>query len=138
MQITTVPLNDDNYGYLVIDESTNDALFVDISNQPEKIAALVKEKGVNLKMILTTHHHWDHAGGNSKMLEAFPEVVICGSEKDNVEACNRRVVDDEVIQFGGIKITAMLTPGHTMGHLCYYLEDAAQGQRSCFTGMIFA
>ena len=134
MHITTVPLNEDNYGYLVVDEASKDALFVDVSNQPETITALVREKDVNLRMILTTHHHWDHAGGNSKMLTSFPEVQICGHSTDNVEACNRTVNDGEEIVFGSIKITALLTPGHTMGHTCYYLEDGSTGQRVCFTG----
>lgn len=134
MHITTVPLNEDNYGYLVVDEASNDAVFVDVSNQPDIVTALIKEKGVNLRMILTTHHHWDHAGGNSKMLSTFPDVLICGHVTDNVEACNRTVVDGEQVACGSIKITALLTPGHTMGHTCYFLEDPSKDQRVCFTG----
>ncbi len=111
MRVTVVPLNDDNYGYLVESETSKNAVFVDVSNQPEKVIALVKEREVNLKMVLSTHHHWDHAGGNSVVLAAFPETLICGSRLDNVEACNKMLEDGEVFSFDDINITAIVTPG---------------------------
>eukprot|EP00343_Euplotes_focardii_P002156 CAMPEP_0205806020 /NCGR_PEP_ID=MMETSP0205-20121125/9402_1 /ASSEMBLY_ACC=CAM_ASM_000278 /TAXON_ID=36767 /ORGANISM="Euplotes focardii, Strain TN1" /LENGTH=69 /DNA_ID=CAMNT_0053078137 /DNA_START=141 /DNA_END=350 /DNA_ORIENTATION=+ len=40
----------------------------------------------NIDTILTTHKHWDHAAGNAKIQEKFPDVKIYGSREDRVEA----------------------------------------------------
>jgi hydroxyacylglutathione hydrolase len=40
---------------------------VDVSNQPELILEAINKTGVNITHILSTHKHWDHAGGNDKM-----------------------------------------------------------------------
>ena len=65
MEIVTIPLNSDNFGYLVICKETNNALFVDVSNNPDQVFSVVNEYKVNLKTVLSTHKHWDHSGGIS-------------------------------------------------------------------------
>jgi glyoxylase-like metal-dependent hydrolase (beta-lactamase superfamily II) len=39
------------------------------------IAAAAKE-GVKITKILTTHHHWDHSGGNPKLIELLAGSAI--------------------------------------------------------------
>jgi hydroxyacylglutathione hydrolase len=75
----------------------------------------------------------DHAGGNSEFLSAFHgKIEIVGSSRDNVEACTRVVANKESFYLSNIKITCLLTPGHTMGHICYYAEH--KEERIVFTG----
>lgn len=62
MDIITIPLNSDNFGYLVICKETRNALIVDVSNCPEEVFAVAKETGCNVKCVLSTHKHWDHSG----------------------------------------------------------------------------
>lgn len=38
----------------------------------------------------------------------------------------------EVFNISGLKITALLTPGHTMGHISYFVEHGSQ--KAVFTG----
>jgi hydroxyacylglutathione hydrolase len=132
MRIVTIPLNQDNYGYLLIDESTNECAVVDVSGQPAKVAEVLKEEGVKVSFIFTTHKHADHAGGNTEFKEIYPNVKILGSEVDNVEGCDKFVVDGEEFLFGSLKVRCILTPGHTMGHVSYYVEDG--NRRAVFTG----
>ena len=60
----------------------------------------VKESGVNLTTVLTTHHHWyniysfitgctcvcvcvcirDHASGNEKLVSMVPGLKVCGND----------------------------------------------------------
>lgn len=135
MKVVTIPLNSDNYGYLLVDEVTKECAIVDVSNQPEKVLEEVAKHTVNLTMVLTTHKHWDHAGGNAVVLQRFPDVKILGSQVDKVEACNQFVSDGEIINFGNeITIKCLLTPGHTMGHISYFVEDGKTGQNVVFTG----
>lgn len=51
--------NDINYVrfYRVIDEKTKQAAVVD-PVEPEKVISVARENGVEIKLVLTTHHHW--------------------------------------------------------------------------------
>lgn len=35
--------------------------------QPDKCISAAKEHGVTITTVLTTHSHWDHAGGNDEI-----------------------------------------------------------------------
>eukprot|EP00729_Bicosta_minor_P022203 gene22203-11174_t len=70
-------LRPNNYMYLLIDNATKTAAVVD-PVEPEKVVAACKTHGVVLKVVLTTHSHWDHAGGNIKLSEMIPDLVIIG------------------------------------------------------------
>lgn len=52
--------------YLIID-SSNEAAVVD-PYDASKISNAIKEQGVNVTSLITTHHHADHSGGNSKFV----------------------------------------------------------------------
>lgn len=119
MRVVPIPLNVDNYGYLLIDTATNDGAVVDVSGQPEKVLEVAKKEGVNLIKVLTTHKHWDHAGGNNVIKERLPNIEIVGSSIDNVEGCTKFVADNEEFTLSGINIKCLLTPGHTNGHISY-------------------
>lgn len=132
MKVIIIPLNEDNYGYLLIDESTNEGAVIDVSNQPETVFAKIQSEGVIIKKILSTHKHWDHSGGNDKMKELLPGVEIYGSATDNCEGCTNFISDGDVFYVSGIKVTCLHTPGHTMGHISFYVEH--NDQRAVFTG----
>lgn len=63
MKVVPVPVRDDNYAYLLIDESTNKAAAVD-PYDVGKVAAAAQAHGVEIVAGITTHHHFDHSGGN--------------------------------------------------------------------------
>ena len=57
--------------FQIIDEETNEAGIVD-PVEPKTVLEAVKAENVNLTTVLTTHHHWDHAGGNKELLQLHP------------------------------------------------------------------
>lgn len=63
MRVIPLPVREDNYAYLLVDETSNKAAAVDPYDVP-KITATAKELGVQIVAALTTHHHFDHSGGN--------------------------------------------------------------------------
>ena len=63
MKVVPVPVREDNYAYLLIDDKVNKALAVDAYDVP-KVVEAAKKEGVELVGKLTTHHHFDHSGGN--------------------------------------------------------------------------
>ena len=61
MRVRILPALTDNYMYLVMDEATKEAAIVD-PVAPEVVVDAIKQENVSLTTVLTTHHHWDHAG----------------------------------------------------------------------------
>jgi hydroxyacylglutathione hydrolase len=59
-------------------------------------------------------------------------VEVVGSTQDNCEGCTRFVKDDEVFHVSNMKVTCLFTPGHTMGHISYFVEH--DDKRVVFTG----
>ncbi len=66
MKIEIIKCLQDNYSYLIIDESNQDACVIDPS-EANPIVDFIKNKKINLKYILNTHHHYDHIGGNEEL-----------------------------------------------------------------------
>lgn len=120
MKVKSIELNSDNYGYLLIDDKSKECAIVDVSSQPQIMMDNIEKEGLTLKMVLTTHKHWDHAGGNNEIKNKFPHVPIYGGSIDQVEGCTNVINDKDIINFGSITIQCLHTPGHTMGHICYY------------------
>ncbi|KAG8344009.1 hypothetical protein TRVL_05160 [Trypanosoma vivax] len=111
--------------------------------------------GVNFVMtdILTTHKHWDHAGGNMELLmqarsqSGVPgtlldaDMSIYGSVLDRPHACTNFVDDGDVLTVagGGVKVTVLHSPGHTKGSVMFLVGDAFHSQHetqrlALFTG----
>ena len=81
MQLIVVPYLTTNYGYILIDTTTQKYCIID-GGDPDQMFRAIEEHGLdeaNLEFVLTTHKHWDHAGGNSGLKERFPEVKFYGS-----------------------------------------------------------
>ena len=131
--VIIVPVLSDNYSYLVVDKASSTAAAVDPA-EADKVLSAASAAGVTVTTVLTTHKHADHAGGNSAMRRALPEVEVIGSAIDSVEACTRAVGDGEQVVLGDLRITCLSTPGHTRGSLCYHLEADGAEAGSVFTG----
>jgi len=61
MRVIPVTALSDNYMYILIDQKTSACAVVD-PVEPEKLLKRIADEGANLTTILTTHHHYDHAG----------------------------------------------------------------------------
>ncbi|XP_043289251.1 hydroxyacylglutathione hydrolase, mitochondrial isoform X2 [Venturia canescens] len=122
----------DNFMYLIVDPKTNEAAVVDPVDA-NVIDSVVKEHNVNLTKILTTHHHWDHAGGNQNMCRKFKNLNVYGGD-DRIEAINCRVKHGDIINVGELKVECLETPCHTTSHICYYVTGPEKDTPSVFTG----
>eukprot|EP01134_Creolimax_fragrantissima_P003353 CFRG3353T1 len=135
MKVDIIPMFYDNYAYLIIDDETKDAAIIDPA-EPTAVLPHIKAKGVNLKYILTTHSHFDHAGGNSEMSKTFPNAVIVGGKGDRAEAVTKEVWQGDELTIGTCKIKVISTPCHTAGHVCYHIHDEQDTESggNVFTG----
>jgi len=131
MRVVVVPVLEDNYAYLIIDEATKEAAAVDPA-EAHIVLARAAEEGVNIVSVLTTHHHYDHAGGNATMASKIPNLNVYGGALDNVAACTRPLEHGDAFSIGSIEVHALHTPGHTKGSISYYCTEGEQGV--VFTG----
>jgi hydroxyacylglutathione hydrolase len=123
----------DNYAYLVIDDSAGVAGVVDVAEAGPVLAAATREN-VRLVAILSTHHHFDHVGGNEDLLAALPagEVEVYGFAEDQgrIPGITRGLADGEEFQVGSLGGRAIFIPAHTRGHLAYWFA----ADKVVFTG----
>jgi len=122
MKIYPIKALQDNYMYLLVDEPTKQAAAVDPANS-SAMASAVTDYDVELRCILTTHHHYDHAHGNADMVSMFPDLVVYGGDL-RVQSVTKLVTHGEIIKLGNLTIECLATPCHTSGHICYYVHTA--------------
>lgn len=133
MRVVTVPVLGDskNYSYLLVSNSGK-AAAVDPA-EPETLLEAARNEGVTIDTVLTTHKHWDHAGGNDKMKKLVEGIQVIGGVKDNVQGATRNVADGDCFDYHEIKVECIETPFHTMGHICF-LCSSESSEDVIFTG----
>ena len=130
--VITVPCLQDNYAYL-IEDGLGGAAVVDPSEAGPVQRALAF-RGVKLRAILNTHHHWDHVGGNEE-LAVDEEITVYASRSDQarVPRVSKLLDDGDAFTFGPYTVRVLAVPGHTLGAIAYVLEEAGL-VRAVFTG----
>lgn len=135
MIIQQIPLFQDNYSYLLVDEATNTAAVVDPAD-PEVVLRALSELNVDLVAILCTHHHWDHSGGNLTIQQKFPKIAIYGGKEDAARIPGLTVAVDHgaTVAVGEITGCVLSVPCHTRGHIAYLFNDALFCGDTLFVG----
>lgn len=134
MKIHILPIFHDNYSYLLIDTKDLTCALVDPA-EPESIIRQFSEINrhryhgkLKLQYVLTTHHHWDHAGGNDEIKKHYPQVQIIGSDYEQTQGVSRRVEHREVLELSSqLVVQVFLTPCHTKGHVQYLVSSSNGG-----------
>ena len=121
MKIKLIPALEDNYMYLLIDETTKLAAIVD-PVEPDKVLKAVNEEQVKLSTVMTTHHHWDHAGGNKDLLSRVKGLAVYGGD-DRIHGLTQKVSHNSTFKMGSLSIRCLFTPCHTTGHICFFVEQ---------------
>ncbi|KHN25791.1 Hydroxyacylglutathione hydrolase cytoplasmic [Glycine soja] len=96
---------------VIVDESTKEGAVVD-PVEPQKVLEAANSHGVNnLKLVLTTHHHGDHAGGNEKIKQLVLGMKVYGGSMDNIKGCTDKVENGDKMSLGAdINILCLHTP----------------------------
>jgi hydroxyacylglutathione hydrolase len=130
MNIEIIPCLNDNYSYLVKDDQTNTVAIIDPSEFGpcnEKINLKYKK----LDFILTTHHHFDHVGGNTELKKKYGSRVLgFENDKKRIPAIDILLKDGQEFKIGSLNFKTIFIPGHTSGHIAFYFEK----EKVVFTG----
>lgn len=124
MKVITIPCLQDNYCYLLYDETSREAALVDPS-EAWPVMQVVNDKNLHLKQVLCTHHHHDHIGGLEDLLDEYQDLEVVGFHEDRsrIAHLTRLVYDDEVLEICGTKATVMHTPGHTATSIVFQVGE---------------
>ncbi|KAI8436127.1 hypothetical protein MSG28_004227 [Choristoneura fumiferana] len=125
MDVKILPALQDNYMYLIVDKATKEAAIVDPVD-PQSVLQAVKDHGVKLTTVMTTHHHWDHAGGNDDLVKLHPNLVVYGGD-DRIGALTNKVAHNSKFNIGNLNVQCLFTPCHTAGHICYFVTAPEEG-----------
>lgn len=123
--------------FLVVTPAGNILINPDFEESVPVIAKSVESLGFkmkDIKIILISHAHDDHCAGAAAMKKLTgAELMVMGPDVPTVEdggksdfdktykqgwttvKVDKRLRDGEVVELGGVKLVAHLTPGHTKG-----------------------
>jgi len=119
IDIRQFPCLSDNYGFLVRDRESGLAAAVDTPD-PDVILAELETAGWRLAMILNTHWHRDHAGGNEALKAATGAEIVGPAEVRRIAPLDREVSGGEVVVLGATRFQVLAVGGHTLGHVAYH------------------
>jgi len=124
ISIHQFPCLQDNYGFLVKDEASGAVATIDTPDG-QAIIGEAEKLGWSIDLILNTHWHPDHIGGNPAIVERFGAKVIApADEGDKIPDVDQRVSDGDHVALGGTMLKVLGMPGHTLGHIAYHAEEA--------------
>lgn len=122
--------------YLLWDEQSKEAFLIDPSAPSQQLLDLIKSKLLQVKLIIITHGHGDHIGGNSFFAKALAcpiaihalDAPMLVDNKKNLseymgtplqpQAAEQILQDGDELYLGTNLIKVIHTPGHTRGGIC--------------------
>ena len=127
--------------YIAGCEQNGEGIIVDPGGDSDLITRLVQQHGLKIHTIINTHGHFDHVGGNSRILETFKARLLIhqadapmlgrsaevarkyGLQGENSPEADAFLVDGMDIKFGTCRLKVLHTPGHTQGGCSLYFAE---------------
>ena len=118
-EVSAIKAFSDNYIWTLIKDG--EVTVVD-PGDPEPVSNYLNEKGLTLKNILITHHHFDHTGGIEKLTDLYG-CEVYGPDGGHIKGIGVAIQDNQEFMITDVIFKAFATPGHTLDHLSYYVAD---------------
>lgn len=142
-KVISVPFDENTY--IFHRPERDDCLVFDPGLQPKSIIELLDERKLSPAAILCTHGHTDHIAGNEALKNRWPDAPLVIGRGDaskltdpdgNLSAmfgfkvmspqADETVVGGQTYEAAGMKWRVVDTPGHSIGHVSFLLEDDDQ------------
>ena len=114
-----------NYCYIIVDNTSGEAVIVDPAWQAAEISKKLIELNASPIAILLTHSHYDHVNLADAFAKKYNSIVLMS--KDEIDCYRYRCTNLYPIECGSayilnnIRFEALATPGHTKGSACYLI-----------------
>jgi hydroxyacylglutathione hydrolase len=125
LDVRLFPCLGDNYGFLIRDDATGQVAAVDTPDADAILADLDRSGWGRLDLILNTHWHPDHTGGNAALKAATGCEIVGPEEVRRVAPLDRVVRGGDRLALGETGFEVIDTPGHTLGHSAWRAPGAA-------------
>ena len=125
LDVRLFPCLTDNYGLLVRDEATGRVATVDTPDADAILAELERSGWGRLDLVLNTHWHPDHTGGNAALKAATGCEIVGPEEVRRAAPLDRVVVGGDRLALGETALEVIDTPGHTLGHIAWRAPGVA-------------
>ena len=129
---------------IIFDDATKEAIIIDPGNDLQGITSKIKERDLDVKLLLHTHAHFDHIGCAKCLKEETGAKVLLHKDDEQLYfALNEQTrifgmpsleigtidqyIEDEMeysLENSNLKniLKTFFTPGHTEGSCCFYTE----------------
>jgi len=121
-----------NFSYIIGDESGKEAALVDPAWEVDKLLQLCSKMGLRVSLVINTHSHSDHVGGNEAVLRRTGAKVVAHASSPVHK--NIPVKDGDTIKVGNISGQVIHTPGHCPDHICLLFDGKLLTGDTLFVG----
>lgn len=112
-----------NYIWLIEHCASRDVVVVD-PTESQLVIDYCQQHQLNLSQIWLTHWHKDHVGGVPALI-AERNVPVYGPrlELSKIPMISQPLDHDDHFTFHDLKVEIISVPGHTLGHIVYYIDQ---------------
>ena len=118
MNLNSIPAFQDNYIW-VLSNVEGRCLIVD-PGEAAPVLDAIQENHWQPAAIFLTHHHHDHVGGVQTLLQHYPEIPVYGPAETQDKGTTEIVTEGDKVTVLDVEFTVFSTPGHTLGHICFF------------------
>ena len=141
--------------YVIWDADTKHGAIIDPGGDKDRITDAIKSLGIDVKYVLLTHGHPDHAFHAGELAHEFgaeiamheSDIPMLADGLGIVEMFydtatyvdfvpSRTLCDGDTIPLGDSRIKAVHTPGHSQGGLCFVTDAGAFCGDTIFAGSV--
>lgn len=126
--------------YICSNTDTKECFIVDPGDNAISIRNKITEMSLKPVAILLTHGHFDHIGAAKELKDNYNIPIVTSAQEEKILSdpranltkyfgtpyiikADRLLNDGDMIEYAGVSMKMILTPGHTCGSCCYYLEE---------------
>ena len=110
--------------YLIGDEQSATAAVVDPQRDVDQYLSLAAKHGLSIRHVILTHFHADFIAGHLELHEQAGATIYLGRSAQ-AEYPFTPFGDGDRIEFGGVRLAALETPGHTPESISIVVYDRA-------------
>ena len=108
--------------YLLGDEDSSTAIIVDPQRDIEKYMADAEELGLHIRHVFLTHFHADFIAGHLELRDRCGAAIHLGARAE-AEYTFVRMADGDTLEFPGMRVQILETPGHTIESISMLVFD---------------
>ncbi len=109
---------DRNFGYVLGDRASRQAILIDPSYSPELFVERAGEQGLRVALIVNTHGHADHTSGNRRAVELTAARIAAHPDLSP----GHPLADGDTLDLGRLRLRVLHVPGHCADHIALYEE----------------